>query len=174
MSNRPSLEPYVAKVSLANSRWYAGALFSFPARAAETGGAMSVIEMLCQRGGEPPVHIHTREDEAFYLLDGAMTFRAGEKTFSAEASSFVFLPRGVPHGFIFESESVRMLGILAPGGLDEYFIVDSVPAPATTLPPALEGPRDVEKMLQQLADYGVQVVGPPLPILMQQSEAVAR
>ena len=174
MSNRPALEPYMCKVNLENSRWYAGALFSFPARATDTGGALAVMEMLCQRGGEPPVHTHTREDEAFYLLDGAMTFRAGEKTFSAEPGSFVFLPRGVPHGFVFESETVRMLSILAPGGLDDYFVADSVPAPVTQLPPALEGPRDVEKMLRQLADYGVQVVGPPLPVLMQQSGTAAQ
>jgi cupin domain len=51
-------------------------------------------------GFGPPLHIHHREDEAFYLLDGAMQVVCGEDRWEAGPGSLVMLPRGVPHAFV--------------------------------------------------------------------------
>jgi mannose-6-phosphate isomerase-like protein (cupin superfamily) len=62
-----------------------------------TGGALSVFETTVEGG--PPLHVHDREDECFYVLDGELTVRCGGDAFDAPAGSFVFLPRGRPHRF---------------------------------------------------------------------------
>jgi mannose-6-phosphate isomerase-like protein (cupin superfamily) len=62
-----------------------------------TGGALTVIETSI--GGGPPMHVHDREDECFYVLDGELSVRCGGDAFGAAAGSFVFLPRGRPHQF---------------------------------------------------------------------------
>jgi len=62
-----------------------------------TGGALSVFETSIDAG--PPLHVHDRDDECFYVLDGALSVRCGSEEFDAAAGSFVFLPRGRPHRF---------------------------------------------------------------------------
>ncbi len=62
-----------------------------------TGGALSVFET--RIGAGPPLHVHDREDECFYVLDGELSIRCGGDAFDAAAGSFVFLPRGRPHRF---------------------------------------------------------------------------
>ncbi len=84
-----------------------------------TGGALSVFETSI--GAGPPLHVHDREDECFYVLDGEISVRCGDESFSATAGSFVFLPRGRPHRFWTTGEPARLLLIAVPGGIEEYF-----------------------------------------------------
>jgi len=84
-----------------------------------TGGALSVFEAMI--GAGPPLHVHDREDECFYVLDGDVSIRCGSDTFDAPAGSFVFLPRGRPHRFRATGESARLLLIAVPGGIEDYF-----------------------------------------------------
>jgi mannose-6-phosphate isomerase-like protein (cupin superfamily) len=60
-----------------------------------TGGALSVFETTIEAG--PPLHVHDREDECFYVLSGELSIRCGGDAFDAPAGSFVYLPRGRPH-----------------------------------------------------------------------------
>ena len=71
-----------------------------------------------QPGTEPPLHVHAHEDEAYLVLNGRMTFQVGDERIDAEPGSFVFLPRGVPHGFAVRSEVARAVLLLTPGGLE--------------------------------------------------------
>ena len=84
-----------------------------------TGGALSVFETTISAG--PPLHVHEREDECFYVLDGALSIRCGSDTFDALAGSFVFLPRGRPHRFWAKDQAARLLLITVPGGIEDYF-----------------------------------------------------
>jgi len=84
-----------------------------------TGGALSVFETSI--AGGPPLHVHDREDECFYVLDGELSVRCGEEAFSAGAGSFVFLPRGRPHRFWAPARPARLLLIVAPAGIEDYF-----------------------------------------------------
>jgi len=84
-----------------------------------TGGALSVFETSIGTG--PPLHVHDREDECFYVLDGALSIRCGDEAFNASAGSFVFLPRGRPHRFWATGPAARLLLIAVPGGIEDYF-----------------------------------------------------
>src|SRR5215831_9523053 len=84
-----------------------------------TGGALTVIETSI--GAGPPLHVHDREDECFYVLDGELSIRCGGDAYDAAAGSFVFLPRGRPHRFWAAGPVARLLLIAVPGGIEDYF-----------------------------------------------------
>ncbi len=75
----------------------AGELMTFKASGEDTGGAYSLTDSVVPPGGGPPLHIHHREDEAFWVLEGELEVTVGETTFRAGAGSFVHLPKATPH-----------------------------------------------------------------------------
>jgi mannose-6-phosphate isomerase-like protein (cupin superfamily) len=84
-----------------------------------TGGSLTLIESRT-RGGAP-LHVHSREDEYFYVLEGTITVRCGDEDFEAGPRSFVFLPRGIPHAWDVGGEGVAaVLLMTVPAGLDEF------------------------------------------------------
>jgi quercetin dioxygenase-like cupin family protein len=93
-----SLEPYVRQASehqrLAHT---GGAEFAVILDAAITGGQLTVIESHSRGGSASPVHVHSRDDEAFLLLDGQMTVWVGEERHRLLPGGIAFLPRGIPH-----------------------------------------------------------------------------
>jgi hypothetical protein len=107
------------------------------------------------------VHVHHHEDEAYFVLEGVLEVTLGEQQLRAPAGSFVFLPRGIRHGFRVEGSSAKWLTLLTPAGLENYFAELGEPARAFELPPPADGPRDIEAMVRALQRYGVEVVGPP-------------
>jgi mannose-6-phosphate isomerase-like protein (cupin superfamily) len=89
------------------------------ATAASTGGALTVMESVISQG--PPRHVHTHEDECFYVLEGTVTGTCGDEAFEAPPRSFVFLPRGLAHTFRAPEGEARLLLIAVPGGIEHYF-----------------------------------------------------
>lgn len=78
-------------------------------------GGVAVMEYVARKGEEPDDHLHPTEDEMFYVLEGALTFRCGGQSFDVEQGGFVFLPRGVQHGYtVHGDEPVRLLVVTAP------------------------------------------------------------
>jgi quercetin dioxygenase-like cupin family protein len=163
--NPEQMAQYSRRAEVGSSVWYVGCMFTVLANARETGGRFGLVESLSPKGTEPPRHVHSREDEAFYLLEGEITFYIGEETHEATPGTFVVAPRGVPHSYTFETEEIRMLVLLAPGGFEEFFRPPqaSEPARALEVPPPAEGPPDVPALVAALENYGVEVVGPPGP-----------
>jgi mannose-6-phosphate isomerase-like protein (cupin superfamily) len=97
----------------------AGAGSDVKASRSSTGGCLTLIESHT-RGGAP-MHVHSRDDECFYVLDGAITVQCGDERFEAGPRSFVFLPRGIPHAWDVSGEGAATLLILTvPAGLDEF------------------------------------------------------
>jgi quercetin dioxygenase-like cupin family protein len=88
----------------------------------QSGGDWAVIEWRVRAGEEPPIHIHTREDETIYVLDGAITAFVGDQRIDVEAGSYAALPKDVPHGLLVRGDEARLLVTLAPAGT-EYFLV---------------------------------------------------
>ena len=141
--------------------WFQRNRMTIKATAESTGGAYGLVESLVAPGYSPPLHVHYREDEAFYVLEGEVTIRCGERTYRAGAGSFAFLPRGVPHTFVVESDTpARMLAILTPGGGEAFFVEGGRPAEHNGLPP--DEPIDVEKLTRVGARFDSMIVGPPL------------
>jgi quercetin dioxygenase-like cupin family protein len=85
--------------SLDRSVWYNGWLLTFLATAEETRGQFSLIEATTRKGNVPPRHIHHREEETFYVLEGEMTVSVGDRTIKATPGTMVCLPRDVAHSF---------------------------------------------------------------------------
>lgn len=141
--------------------WFLRNHMTIKATAASTGGAFGLVESLIAPGFSPPLHVHHREDESFWVLEGEVSMRCGDRTFRASAGSFVFLPRDVPHTFVVEGDRpVRMLTLLTPGGGEGVFIDAGRPAEHDGLPPA--SPPDIEALKRVSERYGAEIVGPPM------------
>lgn len=121
--------------------------FTFVATEEQTFGGFTIIELVLRRGSEPPAHIHHRQAEAFYMLEGEMTFVASGQTLTAQAGDYVFLPRGVAHVYRVDGNGVaRVLLLSSPPGLENYFR-DAAPDPLD---------------LGVNRAHGIEPVGPPL------------
>ena len=142
------------------SFWWQGSRMTIKARAEDTGGALGLVEADFYRGFGPPLHVHTREDEAFYVLEGDIRIRQGDEEFVAGAGAWVWGPRGVPHAFKVESESARALVIVTPGGFERMFEVGGVPVSESAEPPEQE--YDPEAAVALAKRFGFEVVGPQL------------
>lgn len=140
--------------------WWQGGLYVMKARAKDTGGALGLVEASLYRGFGPPLHVHSREDEAFYVIEGEIRFRQGDEEFVAGPSSWVWGPRGVPHTFKVESESARALILVTPAGFERMFEVGGVPVSESPEPPVQE--YDPEEAVAMSKQFGFEVVGPQL------------
>jgi quercetin dioxygenase-like cupin family protein len=140
--------------------WWQGGLFRIKGRAGETGGAIGLVEANLWAGMATPLHVHHREDEAFYILEGQMRFRRGDKEFTAGEGDFVFGPREIAHSFKVLEGGARALVLMTPAGLEQMFIDGGVPVRDAAQPPAHE--YDVEHAMALAKQYGWDVVGPPL------------
>ena len=98
--------------SLKESVWYSGHLLTFLATGEDTQGRFALIEIVGRKGNVPPPHIHHREDETFYILEGEMTASVSGQTIKGTPGTVIFLPRNVVHSFEIESEQMRMLVLL--------------------------------------------------------------
>ena len=131
-----------------NARWWGGGLATIKVTGSETGDLYSIVEVLEPEGARAPLHLHRKEDEAFYVLEGEMTFEIGEQKIKASPGSFLFGPKDVPHRYTVESGPARMLFLLSPAGFEEFIYATSEPAKELTLPPPPEGPPDEAEMEQ--------------------------
>jgi quercetin dioxygenase-like cupin family protein len=140
--------------------WWQGSLMQIKARAEDTGGALGLVEGSFYRGFGPPLHVHSREDEAFYLLEGEIRFRQGEDEFVVGPGAWVWQPRGIPHAFKVESERARALVLVTPGGFERMFEQGGVPVADSAEPPVQEyDPRAAAAIAER---FGFEVVGPQL------------
>lgn len=147
--------------SLDQSVWYSGALMTFLATAEDTQGQFALIEAVNRKGNGPPPHIHHREDETFYVLEGEITVSVGDRTIKATPGTMVFLPRGVAHTFVVDSEQARMLVLVTPAGFEGWFKEFGVPASAMTLPPEAEIPySQVQEMLAEAPKFDLEFISP--------------
>jgi len=145
--------------------WALGGLFETLVAGVETDGQLGVSLVMQPAGTAPPMHVHTREAEAWYLLDGTLTYQAGDERVDLEAGGFIYLPRGVPHAFRTTSD-VRYLALTLPGGVMDLYDEVGTPAAARRLPDGgINGGINGEEIARWMAAaprYGLQVVGPPI------------
>ncbi|TAK58552.1 MAG: cupin domain-containing protein [Dehalococcoidia bacterium] len=92
------------------------------ASAEKTGGTLAAIETVIPPGRWIPAHTHAGEEEAWYILEGTLTFLIDTATYDAPAGSFVLVPRGSVHSFGNDTDAVaRFLELFAPAGMEGYF-----------------------------------------------------
>lgn len=148
--------------SISGYRNYNGGYFKTLIKPEDTGGAMAMIDITLPRGVEPPPHIHKNEDEIFYLLEGHIRFRIGDKEIEAGAGDAVFAPRMTPHHFIIKNEQARFLNIMTPGKLIDYFVEFSTPSqnqPVVTPPQGPPPAAAIANMVSRLEEvYGISLI----------------
>jgi uncharacterized cupin superfamily protein len=109
-----TLAPIALAPAAGEALWFMGGLTTIKAGGEQTAGRVAVTEQLAPRGSGSPLHVHHREDEWFYVIEGELTFWVGGETVVAPAGSFVYGPRDVPHTFIVSSEQARFLLVVEP------------------------------------------------------------
>jgi mannose-6-phosphate isomerase-like protein (cupin superfamily) len=138
-----------------------GDVYRFLATGEDTNGKYALWEALVPPGGGPPPHVHSREEEGFYILEGEITFTIGGQRLVAGAGMFTNMPVGTPHSFKNESSKpAKMLISVAPAGLEKMFFEFGVPLPdgsTTALPPTKE---EIEKLLAIAPRYGIEIMLP--------------
>lgn len=126
----------------ANQYWFFGMLAEVKASAADTAGMYTLLEITAPAGLQTPLHVHYREDEGFYVLDGSVTIEVGEETVELGPGQHAFGPRDVPHRFTVGPDGAHMIWVLTPGGFDAFVADVSAPAAAPTVPPASVAPPE--------------------------------
>jgi mannose-6-phosphate isomerase-like protein (cupin superfamily) len=161
MSEPAAVKPYLLRAGEGESVWSLGGRFTAKATADVTQGRFSLIEAVAFQVTEPPMHVHHREDEAWYILDGKMTFYVGDEIVEATAGCFAFAPRGIPHAFTVDAEPTRVLVLASPAGFEHFALELGQPADSDTPRAGLAMPAP-EVLGPVAEEYGIEVVGPPI------------
>jgi quercetin dioxygenase-like cupin family protein len=141
-------KPYALRQGEGRSLQSVGASISIKATADQTNGGFNLFEVTCLPGYATALHIHYNEDVAIFVLAGALTFFWGSEKKQAQAGSFFFQPRGIPHGFRVEgTKPARILYLTFPAGLDRFVMEQEMIAP------------DFETVTNS-AQYKIEVLGP--------------
>jgi quercetin dioxygenase-like cupin family protein len=141
------------------ARWWFAALAEIKACAADTDGQLTIVEVTEPPGAQAPLHVHHREDEGFWILDGDVTFHVGDVEIEARAGDFAWGPRDVPHRYTVGPDGCRMLFILTPAGFEGLVRDMSEPAAERTIPPASDEAPDMESVARVAQAYGCELLG---------------
>ena len=99
-----------------------GGWLSFLALGEQTGGAYALNETANDPATGVRLHVHEREDETWFVLEGEYTFEVGGQTFRAGPGDYVFGPRNVPHSYANRTEAVaRALIMVTPAGFEGFW-----------------------------------------------------
>jgi quercetin dioxygenase-like cupin family protein len=161
LQSAPTIEPIALLPNEGEAIWAFGVLATIKASSETTAGRVAVIEHLGPQGAGSPLHVHHREDEWFYVIEGELTLWVGGEVIEAPAGSFVYGPRDVPHTFTISSPQARFLLVTEPAGFESFLRAMGQPAASLTIPPPSEPPADISPLIAAAADYGIEILGPP-------------
>jgi len=154
MTHQPTIRQFAEGRTIA----VVGDVYRVLATGDDTNGKYAMWEAIVPPGGGPPIHVHSREEEGFFILDGEITFHIGDKRIVATVGMFANMPVGTPHSFKNESgRPAKILITVAPAGLEKMFFEVGVPlaeGATTALPPSRE---EIEKLLAVAPRYGIEI-----------------
>jgi mannose-6-phosphate isomerase-like protein (cupin superfamily) len=146
--------------------WAMQSLFEHLVEGDATGGSLGVAMVTQPPGVATPLHRHRNEAEAFFLVEGRMSYQAGEEIFELHDGCFIYLPEGLPHAFRIRGEApARILALTLPAGLLGLYDEVGVPATEHRLPgsDAQTPEEEIPRWVEVAPRYGLEVVGPPIP-----------
>lgn len=154
-----ALDPYVGQASEHQQlKWIGAGRLQVLLEAATTGGQLTVIDERLGHGDATPRHIHSTEDEIFFVLEGSITAWVGDQRHELAEGGIVFLPRNIPHAIRVTSNTARLLMMCTPGGIEGMFreagwdLKNPLPEGWAVAMPHLA---------EASARYGSTIVGPP-------------
>jgi quercetin dioxygenase-like cupin family protein len=134
-TDAPKIAPIALTADEGEALWFIGSLTTIKASSQSTAGRVAVIEHLSPRGSGSPLHVHHREDEWFYVMQGELTLWVGGRLMNAPAGSFVYGPRDTPHTYTVNSDTARFLVVTEPAGFDNFVRALAQPAAKRVIPP---------------------------------------
>jgi quercetin dioxygenase-like cupin family protein len=138
--------------------WIVGDTMTLKATGQSTGGSLVLLENLTAPGGGPPPHIHTREDEFFYVLDGTFEIRIGDEVHALGPGGFAYVPRGTVHNFRNTAGTPsRILVGFTPGGMETFFQEAGQPATDDGPAPPVDE-HEIARTMAAAPSYGVHAV----------------
>src|SRR5215216_5101218 len=141
------------------SYWGPGDRYTFLVTGAQSDNAYFIMEAIIPPGGGPPTHIHNREHEAFYVLEGTLDIQIGDKVVQASAGDFVHIPIGTVHSFRNSGDSVaRQLLIFSPSGMEHFFEETLEVAHDRSAPPPDNIDTVVARYVEAAPRYGLEFV----------------
>ena len=134
-----------------------GDVYRFLATGDDTDGRYAMFEAVVPPGGGPPPHIHSREEESFYVLEGEITFQVGDERIVAKAGTFANMPVGSLHSFRNNTNKLaRMIISVAPAGLEKMFLEAGQPvALGEQAPPPSKA--EIGRLLAIAPQYGIEI-----------------
>jgi quercetin dioxygenase-like cupin family protein len=166
MATTETLRPVMTEPGTGRATWAMSSLFEHLVEGGATGGALGVALVTQPPGVATPLHTHAHEAEAFYLVEGRMSYQAGDELFEMHDGCFIYLPRSVPHAFRIRGDRpARILAITQPAGLLGLYDEVGLPAREHRLPgeDGLSPDVEIPKWVEVSPRYGLEVVGPPIP-----------
>jgi len=141
-----------------------GDRYTFVVSGEETGGAFALMDFHVPVNHGPPPHVHSREDETFYVLAGEFEFTVAGQTQRLVTGQSLVAPRHIPHTFRNVGTSMgRMIVVVTPAGLEKFFAEIGVPLPSADSPPVEPTAADIERLKEAAPRYGLTLLPPPAP-----------
>ena len=151
---------YVLGPNEGQALWFFNTLATVKAGSEQTHGSFTFIEFLLPPDFGPPIHIHHREDEAWYVLEGEVTFTCGDKVLTATPGSLMMAPRDIPHTFqTWTKGPARFRQVTTPAQFENLAVEMGEPAQDLVLPEPR--PVDIQKLLAVSARYEMEWQLPP-------------
>jgi mannose-6-phosphate isomerase-like protein (cupin superfamily) len=143
--------------------WGPGDEVTFLITGEETDGAVFMAELSVPPAGGPPPHIHHREDESFYIREGTLAIRVGDRTVNVSPGDFVHVPRGTVHCFKNTGNTqAKMLVTFTPGGMEKFFEQGFYPAGDRSVGPGSLTDELLARMLAAASNCGLEFLPPEL------------
>ena len=148
----------ILRTGKGQAAWVVGDHYTVKASGADTGGAFTLIEVLVPPQSGPPPHVHSREDEAFYILEGEFEVHIDDQRLTAGPGSWVTLAKGSLHHFKNIGRAPgKMLILATPAGLDQFFLEAGREAADMSPESGAVRPEDSEKLLAVAPRYGIEI-----------------
>jgi len=142
--------------------WGPGDLYNLLVTGEESNNAIFQFEAVVPAGGGPPAHVHTREDESFYIVSGSLEILMGDKAYQARRGDFVYIPRGTPHRFKnVGTDTAVQLVTFAPAGMEGFFREVFPEAKDRKVAPPPVTDELIRKMNEAAPKYGIEFLPPP-------------
>lgn len=139
-----------------------GDRYTFLVTGKESGGAFAMFDFLVPPGHGPPPHEHSREDEAFHIIEGEFEFVLNGQAIRPTPGQCLYAKRGLPHSFRnIGAVAGRMVVVVAPSGLEEFFAEVGTTLPSANAEPIEPTRADIDNLLAAAARHGMTIHPPP-------------
>jgi quercetin dioxygenase-like cupin family protein len=127
----------------------------------QTGGVYTLHELRVSPNNGAPPHIHSREDESFFVLEGEVDFQVGDEKITAQPGTFIQGPRGIAHSFKNNTQlPARMLVFITPAGFENFVNEFAQPVASFDSPVIPASKDEIDKLLAAAPKYGVRILPP--------------